>query len=841
MPSSVGNVSESRQLLSLAQRLAKDKRWGEATRLYREVLASWPRDVEALEGLGVAALHDNRAAEGLELLARARQQAPDNARVVGHLGIAQKRNGRLLEAIETFREAVALEPTHSHLINLARAQRDAGQLAEAIQAFQRALELQRDAPGAWSMLSNALREAGRLSESLDAAREASSRNPWFADAHLNAGAALHRLGQLGDAVASYWVATTLGSSRDAASANLGAALADPRCQGAAAPPEVGLVRRLLEAPDDASSMRRLGRAQLQRQRSATAVGCLERAAELAPSAAALLELGELLWELGHFAHAQTRLLRAFDCADADTETYRRFGTWLRTQPGFNLGGPAWQAILERCPDDADALLELGVALQERALASQATVLHQRAIALDPSIFQTYLNCGLALAAQGLFAEANAMYRRGMDVDPTRLSIVSNRIFSLHFDPQVSPDELLREHQQFGARFAAPHRRHRSFGGRRDPERRLRIGYVSPNLCQHPVAHFLEPVLSAHDARAVEVHCYSDVLAPDAVTARLAGLVPHFVSCAGWSDDKLERRIVADEIDILVDLAGHTGYNRLPLFARKPSPIQVSWLGYFDTTGLAAIDYRIADEHSVPEAVARFFVERVVRLPRSANCFLPPESPDPVGPPCLGRGHVTFGCFNNPAKITRQTLAVFARILRQVAGSRIIFKFAGFNDPAMRARFLAWLGEEGIGEQRIDLWEHSSLAHFLKCFSQIDIALDPFPYSGETTALHTLWMGVPLVALEGVTLVQRLASRVLRVAGLSEWVACSTDEYVRIAVSLGRNPEQLSPLRAGLRERLKASPLLDHAGVTRELEAAYREMWQRHCASSEPERAAREAG
>jgi predicted O-linked N-acetylglucosamine transferase (SPINDLY family) len=296
-----------------------------------------------------------------------------------------------------------------------------------------------------------------------------------------------------------------------------------------------------------------------------------------------------------------------------------------------------------------------------------------------------------------------------------------------------------------------------------------------------------------------------------VTARLQQHVSQFVRCAGWSDAALAERI------------------RL-VFARKPSPIQVSWIGYFDTTGLAAIDYRIADRFSVPEELTRLFVERIVHLPRTANCFLPPESPAPAEPPCLTRGHVTFGCFNNPAKITRGVVAVFGRILRAVSGSRLILKYGAFDDPELRARYLSWLAEEGVCEDRVELSGHSSLPHFLACFAQIDVALDPFPYSGETTALHTLWMGVPLVALEGETLVQRLASRVLHVAGLSEWVARSESEYVRIASALAEDKPALARQRAGLRARLQASPLLDHRGVTCELEDAYRQMWRTWCAS-----------
>jgi protein O-GlcNAc transferase len=223
----------------------------------------------------------------------------------------------------------------------------------------------------------------------------------------------------------------------------------------------------------------------------------------------------------------------------------------------------------------------------------------------------------------------------------------------------------------------------------------------------------------------------------------------------------------------------------------------------------------------------------VRLPRSANCFLHPESPEPAPAPCLRRGHVTFGCFNNPAKVTREVVATFARILSQLPTSRLILKYGTFDDPVLRAQYLRWFAEEGIAPGRIDLQGHSALPEFLASFAHIDVALDPFPHSGETTALHTLWMGVPLVALEGVTLVQRLASRVLRVAGLKEWVAHTTDDYVAIALSLARDPGRLSSLRAGLRDRLRASPLLDHAGVTRELEAAYRKMWRRWCAAQLP--------
>jgi predicted O-linked N-acetylglucosamine transferase (SPINDLY family) len=285
--------------------------------------------------------------------------------------------------------------------------------------------------------------------------------------------------------------------------------------------------------------------------------------------------------------------------------------------------------------------------------------------------------------------------------------------------------------------------------------------------------------------------------------------------------------------VLVDLAGHTGNNRLLVFARTPSPVQASWLGYFDTTGLASIGYRIADEHSVPLAAERFFVERIVRLARSSSCYQPPEAPEPTPPPSLERGWVTFGCFHNPVKVTREVVAVFARILRELEGSRLMLKYSTFDDPTLRARYLAWLAEEGIAPDRVDISGQEPLPKFMQFMGNIDVALDPFPYSGETTALHTLWMGVPLVTIEGPTMVQRLSSRVLRVAGQGDWVASSRDDYVRIALGLARDSARRVELRAGLRGRLRASPLLDHGGVTRELEAAYRTMWRTWCGSPSP--------
>lgn len=843
-------------LLSQAQSLVQAGRWDAATPCYRAVLAQNPDQLDALEGLGLAALHAQQTGEALRWLERARQRAPANARVLCNLGIALRRNGQLGEAIAVYQRAFALEPRPTILLNLGRAERDAGRLVEAIQAFERALELDRKAPEVWSLLSNALREAGRFDEAVQAGRQAVTLNPWLGDGHVNLGAALHQLGQLDEAVVQYWVATALPASRDAALANLRVAWADPRLRqsmapGSTPPSPVGaplklgtdlgrearvLVTRLVAAPEDAAAMLELGRLLHQMQRHPAAILCVERAVQLCPSARGHREHAAVLWGLGYFAQAEERLLRAVECDPSDLQSYRQLGAWLSAQCKLSLGGERFQAALAGCPDDVVSLVNLGAALQGQGRPSEAVRLQRRALELQPNLIEAHLNLGAALSDQGAFAEANAACRRALSLDPTRWGVVSNLLFALHFDPALTPDAIFSEHLAYARRFGDPLR---ATAGKhshdRDPQRRLRVGYISPDLRQHPVAYFLEPVLAAHDRDSVEVYCYSDVERPDAVTQRLRDMVPRFIDCAGLSDAALAERIVADQVDVLVDLAGHTGKNRLLVFARSPSPVQVSWLGYFDTTGFASIDYRIADAHSIPPEAERFFVEQVVRLPRSSNCFLPPRSPEPVAPPCLARGHITFGCFNNPAKVTRDVVRVFARILHEVPGSRLVLKYGAFTDPTLRERYLAWLAEAGITSERVSILGHSSLEQYFVAFGEIDIALDPFPYSGETTALHGLWMGVPVVALEGETLVQRLASRVLRVAGLDGWVARSEQDYVQIATSLARDLDALKRLRLALREELKVSPLLDHAGVTRDLEAAYRKMWQTWCGRSDGNR------
>jgi protein O-GlcNAc transferase len=829
-------------LLSQARAAARKSEWEDADRLYQQVVAEQPDQLEALEALGRVALEQRQPARAVTWLRRAGRGAPRNARLLALLGRAQRQSGSLAEAIETEQQALELDPRQAEIwLELALAQFEARAFEPAVASCLRAIELEPAAAAPWHLSSQVFGTLGKLSEALRTERQALTRNPWFGAAHLGEGLLLERSGAPSAALISYFVASRLPESRAEAERQLERLSNELDALGTDAhSPEVALVRSSFGAAPDAGAALALARQLREQQRIPAALLCFEFALSLAPGVESYRELAQLLWQVGQRERAQLQLLQALELDARDVDTYRELSAWLAGDLRFAADEARWQRLLAHCPEDVVALVNLGVAAQRMGRPSEAVPLQRRALQLRPDLIEPYINLGAALCDQGSPAQANAAHRQALAIDPTRWAVHSNLLLNAHFDPELSPEQLREQHWEFGRALSAwlgPVRL--EFPSRPDAERRLRIGYVSPDFNDHPVAYFLEPVLREHDAQAFEVYCYSDVVRGDATTARLREHAAVYRACAEDTDDRLAERIRGDQIDILVDLAGHGLNNRLPVFARKPSPVQVTWLGYFDTTGLASIDYRIADAHSVPQEAERFFVERVERLPRSSTCFLPGPSPDPQPPPCLKRGYVTFGCFSNPSKITRDVAATFGRVLRGVPHSRLLLKYHTFADPGVQARFVRWFAEEGIARDRIQFQSHSPFAQYLMAFSEIDVALDPFPYSGETTALHTLWMGVPLIAREGRTVAERLASRVLRVGELHDWVARSSDDYVRIAHLLANDPAGLTATRRTLRDRLRASPLLDHAGITRELEAAYRGMWRRWCASagSSVERAA----
>jgi predicted O-linked N-acetylglucosamine transferase (SPINDLY family) len=401
---------------------------------------------------------------------------------------------------------------------------------------------------------------------------------------------------------------------------------------------------------------------------------------------------------------------------------------------------------------------------------------------------------------------------------------SSRLFALHYDPAVSARAVCDAHAAWGRRFPdllAPR------PASADPGRRLRVGYVSPDFRQHSCAYFFEPLLTAHDRGQVELFLYSEAVREDATTARLKALADHWRATSGRADAAVAAAVAADRIDILVDLAGHTSGNRLGVFAQRPAPLQLTWLGYPGSTGLGSFNGRLTDAWADPPGVDEFATEPLLRLPHFL-CYGPPgHAPLPGPPPCLQGRPPTFGSFNAPAKLNDAVLDLWGRLLQRVPAAQLLLKGRGLGDAETRSWIVEAFQQRGIAAERIDCrgWTPDRESP-LACYHQLDVALDPFPYNGATTTCEALWMGVPVVTLAGDRHAARVGISLLQAAGLADWIATSEEDYLRIAESLIAAPDRLAAERQTLRARLQASPLLDAASFARAVEGMYRQLWQK---------------
>ncbi|WP_372521439.1 tetratricopeptide repeat protein [Sulfuricaulis sp.] len=508
------------------------------------------------------------------------------------------------------------------------------------------------------------------------------------------------------------------------------------------------------------------------------------------------------------------------------DAHYHLGCALMFQNKQNDAVSAFQRVIQLKPEHAMTYLHLG---NLSASVGEALKYYQRAAQLEPNLAEAYGAVGTALVSCGQIQEAVASFREGLRIRPDFHTLHSSLLFALNYSAAYDAHTIFSEHVRWGQRYASTS----AFlhANTPDSDRRLRVGYVSPDLREHSVSYFFEPLLANHHADEVETFCYAEVAKPDSTTKRLQSLAKHWYTTCGITDRELANRIHADRIDILVDLAGHSSNNRLLAFSAKPAPIQATYLGYPNTTGVAAIDYRLTDAWAdPPEQTDSFHTEKLIRLPRGFLCYLPPSNPPPVTqPPVTIRGHVTYGSFNNLPKITPSVASLWASILRTVPDARLVLKNFSLSDLSIRKRYLQLFSEHGIAPDRLELQgRHDSMAEHLSSYGAIDIALDTFPYNGTTTTCEALLMGVPVVTLAGHLHAGRVGISLLTQLGLSHLIAETPEEYVRIASILAKNVEDLSRSRASLRERIMNSSLCDGKSFAREVESVYRSMWKKWC-------------
>jgi protein O-GlcNAc transferase len=550
------------------------------------------------------------------------------------------------------------------------------------------------------------------------------------------------------------------------------------------------------------------------------------------NADAVFLLGAITQRLGGLGLAIGLFRRAIALQPEDPTFHQALGDGLRILEFHEDATSSYWRSLHLCRENPKALNGLGLSLLGMGKTTEAIAHIECALGLNPDYAKAHKSLSLALLRQGRVEEAVASLRRALALRPDDSEANSNLLFTLHYLPTCTAQMLADESRVWGERHAEPLKRfRRPHTNRPDPARRLRIGYVSGDFHEHPVARFFQSVISNHRPDEVEVFCYHNHRLADEFTQHLREAANHWRTIADQPDERVADRIREDEIDILVDLSGHTGWNRLKLFAHKPAPVQATWLGYFNTTGVRAIDYVIADPFVCPTGSDELYAEKVVRLPHGFLCYAPPSVTAKVSPlPAASRGYVTFGCFNGIAKVSSQVVEVWAEILRAVPQARLSVKTRGLEEPATRERYAAMFDACGVDRQRITFSGPSPLRTYFEGYNDIDIALDPFPFNGGTTTVDGLWMGVPAVSLVGERWVSRMGLTHLTAVGLADLAVNSPPEYVRTAVALASDTDRLGTLRAGLRQRLLASPLCNAPHFTRSLEALYRDMWVTWCRS-----------
>ena len=584
-------------------------------------------------------------------------------------------------------------------------------------------------------------------------------------------------------------------------------------------------------PKNAEAYFHIGNVNRIQNKEMEAIAYYQKAINVNPDhAEAYNNLGNAYKALGRFDEAIASFQKGLQLRPTMAEAYTNMGIAYQEMNKPQESVACYQKAIEIRPDDyADPYNNIGYILQRLGKLTEAIRFLQKGLTINHDCSGIYHNLGNVFKDMGEFEQAIAHYRKALDIDPHFVTVHSNILVAMNYNPKSDPAGMYQAAKNWWQKQCASITNQFSHQNPPTPEKRLKIGYVSPDFFVHSVSFFFVSLLKAHNHDRFEIYCYSDVKNPDTMTDRLNGLSDHWRSILGLSDEAVAEIIYKDQIDILVDLAGHTAYNRLLVFARKPAPIQVSWLGYPNTTGIPVIDYRLCDSITDPEGDAdQYYSEKLLRLPNGFLCYSPFEESPEVGVlPMETAGHVIFGSFNNISKTTERVVETWSKILQKVPNAKILLKNIVFSDPGIRKRYLSLFDRYGVSKERIEMvaWTESSQEH-LALYNKIDIGLDPFPYNGTTTTFEALWMGVPVIALQGNCHAARVGTSILTHLGLKELVAESEEEYIKTAVGLANNKSRLSGFRKNLRACLQESPLCDAESFARDIESLYQSMWQK---------------
>jgi len=758
------------------------------------------------------------------------------ARAHHTLGMCLMKVGQFVPAVDAFTEASRLDPTHVETwINRGVALKESGDLQAAEDSYRNALKLSPQDAVIYNNLANALAVQGRGVEAVALYREAVARDPLYADAKANLGLALRDAGDVAEALALLAAAV---ATHPAHALLLNAYGNTLRQAGRVEEAIMALRQAIAVSPTYAEAHNNLALAYAVQNDLDLAATHFKQAVTLRPDMAVISNnYGALLVRIFRFEEAVAVLSNAVARQPDYDEALTNLGVAHYMLGHADEAMAVYKKVIARAPDNAFAHYSLGVTYLEDQRLEEAEAEIRLALKLDPKNAMALNTLGVLLLEQHFVTEAREAMRAAASINTRSAPVFySNYAFASLYEPHLTNREILDIHQEYGQRFATAEPDHaKPHGNVREPSRKLRVGYMSPDFRAHSVSFFFEAVLEKHNRKDFEIFLYSDTTRTDVVTKAMQAGADHWIETGGLVDDAFARRIATDGIDILVNLGGHTSGNRMPVCALKPAPVQIEYLGYPETSGVPAMDYRITDGRADPPGAEQWCTEKVLRLPNVFHCYRPAGRPPvPAPAPHIEKGFVTFASFNVLPKVTDQAMAAWAAILKAVPNSRFYLKCKQLRDARVRDRILATFAAQGIDPGRIETAAFVPSIHdHLMRYAEIDLALDTFPYNGTTTTCESLYMGVPVLTIRGDTHRGRVGLSLLTAMSMEkEFVADDVPDYVARAITLGRNPARLAEIRPQLRSRLENSALRAEVGFTRDLEDAYRTVWRAWCEGPE---------
>ncbi len=738
-------------------------------------------------------------AEALQPMQNAAQLSPNDAEAHYNLGLVLQDLGRLHEAEACYLRTIQIAPLFFQAHgSLGVALLGLGRLHDAVASFREAIRINPDYTDAYNNLGNALKQQGRINEATECYLSALAINPDYAPALSNLGLVYEDMGRLDDAIACF--------------------------------------EKLLKlAPDAVDAHCSLGNIYYKLGRLEDAEASFRQALKIRPDMAELhFNLGNTLTKLARMDEAEISYRQAIQIRSDYAEAHYNLGTYLMRSAWVSEAEASFRSALQARPDYADAHTNLGASLHALGRMNEAVESFRRVIELKPDSAEAYNDLGNALRDSGKLDDAKVNYRRALELDPSHAAAHSNLIFAMDLAADISVPAMQDERRMWGKMHAEHLLQHIPHANLPNPERRLRIGYVATDFRTNSAPTIFGTMLFDYDRSRYDVYAYSNETKTTALTERFQQNVTAWRNIFGMSDDEVADLIRKDGIDILVDLAGHSGRNRLTVFAMKPAPIQVTAWGYSTGTGIKAIDVLFSDAVLIPPEEKDLYAEQVRYLPIFFS-YYPCQTPPEVGPlPALTNGYVTFGTFTRMEKVTDETYRAWAEVLLAVPGSRMLFKNAEMDHESARARVTGYFTRAGVDAERLIFLGRTRWDEHMAAFNQIDIALDTFPQGGGVTTLEGISMGVPLVTLRWPTFGGRMGASILGVMGLSDWVAETPAQFVEIARRKAQDIDELARLRSGLRERLRSSIVGDTKAYARVVEQEYLKLWHEWCEKQSPD-------